>query len=69
MYLLQLGIITNKRGIGHFVESDAVEKALALRTAQFMKYELPAFLKNLHLLKIDLAEVGVYARKNQNGIV
>lgn len=65
-HLLQLGVITNKRGIGYFVETDAEEKVLALRRAQFMEHDLPAFLKNLRLLKIDLDEIKASEARENN---
>ena len=67
-HLLQLGIITNKRGIGYFVDADAEEKVLALRRAQFLQQELPAFLKNLRLLKIDLDDIKAYVENTQNNM-
>ena len=67
-FLLQLDIITNKRGIGYFVTPDAEEKVLTFRRAQFMKYDLPAFLKNLRLLRIDLDEIKAYSENIQNNI-
>src|SRR4051812_48017718 len=55
--LQQREIITNKRGIGYFVEADATERILAFRREQFMENELPVFLRNLYLLKIDFSEI------------
>jgi GntR family transcriptional regulator len=56
-FLQQRSIITNKRGIGYFTEADAMERILAFRREQFMENELPVFLRNLYLLKIDVTEV------------
>jgi DNA-binding transcriptional regulator YhcF (GntR family) len=61
-HLLQLEIITNKRGIGYFVANDAEEKVLTFRRAQFMQYDLPAFLKNMRLLRIDFDEIKAYSK-------
>lgn len=55
--LQQQSIITNKRGIGYFAEDDALERILHFRREQFMEYELPVFLRNIYLLKIDLKDV------------
>ena len=55
--LQQKGIITNKRGVGYFTEEDAMEKILAFRREQFMENELPVFLRNLYLLKIDMKDL------------
>lgn len=56
-FLQQRGIITNKRGVGYFTEEDALEKILAFRREQFMENELPFFLRNLYLLKIDMKDL------------
>ena len=56
-FLQQRGIIVNKRGVGYFTEEDAMEKILAFRREHFMENELPVFLRNLYLLKIDMADL------------
>ena len=56
-FLQQRVIITNKRGVGYFTEEDAMEKILAFRREQFMENELPVFLRNLYLLKIDMKDL------------
>src|SRR5215467_7897984 len=56
-FLQQNNIIVNKRGIGYFIEDDAMKQVLSLRKQQFMENEVPVFLRNLYLLKIDLKEV------------
>jgi len=55
--LQQQKIITNKRGIGYFVEEDAMQRILTFRREQFIENELPVFMRNIYLLKIDLKEV------------
>jgi GntR family transcriptional regulator len=56
-FLQQKEIITNKRGIGYFTEDDALERILAFRREQFMENELPVFMRNIYLLKIDLKDI------------
>ena len=56
-FLQQKEIITNKRGIGYFTEADAMERILFFRRGQFMENELPVFLRNCYLLKIDMKEI------------
>jgi len=56
-FLQQRVIITNKRGVGYFTEEDAMEKILAFRREQFMENELPVFLRNVYLLKIDMKDL------------
>jgi DNA-binding transcriptional regulator YhcF (GntR family) len=56
-FLQQREIITNKRGIGYFIEEDAMERILSFRREQFMENELPVFLRNIYLLKIEFKEI------------
>jgi DNA-binding transcriptional regulator YhcF (GntR family) len=58
-FLQQRGIITNKRGLGYFVNDGATELILIFRREQFMENELPVFMRNIYLLKIDLKEIGI----------
>lgn len=62
-FLQQKDIITNKRGVGYFTEPDAAEQILQFRRSQFMENELPLFLRNLYLLKIDPADIKTYYNK------
>ena len=55
--LQQQNIITNKRGIGYFTEDDAMERILTFRREQFVENELPFFMRNIFLLKIDFKEI------------
>ena len=56
-FLQQREIITNKRGVGYFIEDDAMERILAFRREQFMENELPVFMRNVYLLKLDFKEI------------
>jgi GntR family transcriptional regulator len=56
-FLQQHDIITNKRGIGYFIEDDAMERILAFRRKQFMENELPVFLRTVYLLKMDFKDI------------
>src|SRR5437763_6277229 len=56
-FLQQREIISNKRGIGYFIEADASERILAFRREQFIANELPVFFRNMYLLKMDFKEV------------
>ena len=55
-FLQELGVISNRRGIGIFVEKDAVRKVMAYKKNEFTKKELPVVFKNMYLLKIDMKE-------------
>ncbi|CAN5214444.1 GntR family transcriptional regulator [soil metagenome] len=59
-FLQQRDIITNRRGIGYFTEADAMERIISFRREQFMENELPVFLRNLYLLKIDIKEIKAF---------
>ncbi len=56
-FLQQRDIINNKRGIGYFIEDDAMERILSFRREQFMENELPVLMRNIYLLKIDFKEI------------
>jgi DNA-binding transcriptional regulator YhcF (GntR family) len=58
-FLQQRDIITNKRGVGYFIEADAMECILSFRKEQFMENELPVFMRNIYLLKIDLKDIKI----------
>lgn len=62
-FLQQRKIITNVRGIGFFVDSDAEENILSFRREQFLENELPETLRNLYLLKIDISQVEMLYEK------
>lgn len=55
--LQQQNIIVNKRGVGYFIEDDALGRILDFRRGQFLENELPVFLRNIFLLKIDFKEI------------
>jgi len=56
-FLQQQEIISNKRGVGYFIEEDAMERILNFRKEQFIKNELPVFFRNLYLLKFNFEEI------------
>jgi DNA-binding transcriptional regulator YhcF (GntR family) len=56
-FLQQQTIISNKRGVGYFVEEEAMQRILDFRKEQFIEHELPVFLRNIFLLKIDFKEI------------
>jgi len=55
--LQQQDIIANKRGIGYFINDDAMERILSFRKEQFIENELPVFMRNIYLLQLDFAEI------------
>jgi GntR family transcriptional regulator len=68
-YLQDKGIIYNKRGIGYFVADDGLEKTLTLKKEQFLKEELPVFLKTMNLLGLTLHDIkGHIGLKDQENV-
>lgn len=59
-FLQNKEIIYNKRGIGFFVSTNAVEKVGSFRRQEFIETELPVFLKNMHILNISIQEIEKY---------
>ena len=62
-FLQQKEIISNKRGIGYFVEHDADKKIKSYRKDFFFEHELPAVFKNMFLLGVSLKEFGSRYKK------
>jgi DNA-binding transcriptional regulator YhcF (GntR family) len=56
-FLQQRGIITNKRGVGYFIEDNAIKLVKAFRKEQFIENELNVVFRNMYLLNIDVAEI------------
>lgn len=51
------GIIYNKRGIGYFTSSDALERTMEIQRKDFMENELPAIMKKIKLLGIKPSDI------------
>lgn len=68
--LQQKGIIHNKRGLGYFVEDEAIDKILEYRREDFFEDTLPKFFKSMTLLGIPLEEIqkrySLYIDKDKN---
>jgi GntR family transcriptional regulator len=52
-----LEVLVNRRGIGHHVDAGASQKILSARREQFLRDEVPQFLKKLRLLQIDWTQL------------
>ena len=50
-------IVFNKRGMGHYVAADAIDKIKSIRKERFLQQDLPDFFKSLYLLDISLEEL------------
>ncbi len=56
-FIQQKGIVYNKRGIGYFVEENAMERILELRREDFFETMVPQFFKAMRLLRISPEEL------------
>jgi len=56
------GVIHTRRGIGYFLADNAKRKALDYLKNNFVKDELPYFIKMLDLLEIDHTELEKYKK-------
>jgi GntR family transcriptional regulator len=56
-FLQQRRIIINKRGVGYFIEDNAIELVKAFRKEQFIENELNIVFRNMYLLNIDVVEI------------
>ncbi len=59
-YLQDKGIIYNKRGIGYFISEDGKSKTLDLKRSEFVKEDIPRFVRTMKLLGITLANFEKY---------
>lgn len=64
-YLQTNQIVMNKRGIGYFVTSDAVNRVVTLRKERFFQTEIPNLAKTLKLLNISTEELINAIKDNQ----
>jgi len=56
-YIQHKGIVFNKRGIGYFVENDAIDRILELRRDEFYETTLPQLFKTMTLLRVTPDDV------------
>lgn len=62
-YLQQQNIITNRRGIGFFVNEDAEKKIRDLQLNHFINQEMPFLFKKIKLLKISFSDLEKYYQR------
>jgi DNA-binding transcriptional regulator YhcF (GntR family) len=55
--LQQKEIIYNQRGIGFLVADGAIEKILAIKKSEFLKYDLPRLAKSMALLNMNFDDL------------
>lgn len=56
-FLQNKAVISNKRGIGFFVEADAKQKIREYNKERFLSQDLPEFFKSIYLLDIDIENI------------
>ena len=56
-------IIYNKRGIGYFVEENALDKVIEREKEKFFEKQLPKIFKKMELLDINFAQIKKYYEK------
>jgi DNA-binding transcriptional regulator YhcF (GntR family) len=62
-FLQQKDIISNRRGIGYFIEPDAEKKVKAYRREAFIEHELPQVFKNMFFLGLTFKELETKYKK------
>lgn len=62
-YLQGLGIISNKRGIGYFVDDDADGKIYDMNRREFLEDDLPLILYKMELYAITQEEIDQASKK------
>ena len=62
-YLQSAEIISNRRGVGYFLTSDAASKILAVQRKEFLEQELPALLQKIKLLGLSINDLEAYDHK------
>lgn len=62
-FLQQKEIVYNQRGVGLFVSERGIANATEYRRTEFLKKEVPAFLRTMSLLQISMEELETIARK------
>ena len=66
------GIIDNKRGVGYYVNAEAVSIIQQMKKKEFFEYELPLIVRQTKILNISLEELRPYfestdkSDKNEN---
>lgn len=56
-FLQNKAVISNKRGIGFFIESDARAKIKEYNKERFLNQDLPEFFKSIYLLDIAVEDL------------
>jgi len=56
-FLQDVGIIFNKRGIGYFISEDGKSKTMDLKKEEFIKNEIPRFIRTMKILNISTSDL------------
>lgn len=64
-YLQENTIVNTQRGVGYFLEKDALKKTIALKKSQFAKVYLPEIFEAMDLLGITLNDLEDYYKNRK----
>ena len=64
-YLQDKNIIYNQRGIGYFVSNGGYNKVQEIMKEDFLKNEMPNFIKKMDLLKISIDQFNDYYKQGE----
>lgn len=64
-YLQDKNIIYNQRGIGYYVSNGGYNKVKEIMKEDFLKNEIPNFIKKMDLLKISIDQFNDYYKKGE----
>lgn len=68
-FLQDKGIIFNKRGLGYYLSDEGYSKTVELKKEQFIKEELPALFRSMHLLGLSFDDLkAFYDRMNISNV-
>ncbi len=56
LWLEEKNIVQTQRGVGYFVEKDAIQSVLAIKKEEFLKIDLPGIFKTMDLLEMDITD-------------
>lgn len=68
-FLLQQGVLYNKRGIGYFVSKGAVALILNFRRNSFLNTDVPEFFRQMDQLSVSIDDIVEMYRQHTSGAV
>ncbi len=59
--LQDIGVVENRRGIGHFVAEGAYDAVLTMKRKEFIETDVPQFIKSMKRLGYNLDDIKGFA--------